>query len=288
MVEQWTVSRVLSWATEDFRTRGFDTPRLEAELLLAHSLGCDRIRLVIDATRPLTNEELAQVRQLIQRRRRNEPIAYILQTREFWGRQFTVSPAVLIPRPDTEILVETAIELTREQHLFGQALDLCTGSGCVAVSFALERPTWRTWATDISAAALEVARLNAARLGALELIFREGDLFGAVDPEARFSLVTANPPYVTTGDLPGLQPDVRDYEPKLALVSGADGLDALRRLVATAPAHLEPGGHLAVEVGAGQAPAVKELFTRHGFIDVQSKRDLGKHERVVFGQVPRS
>lgn len=279
---------MLNWATEDFRTRGFDTPRLEAELLLAHSLGCDRIRLVIDATRPLSPDELGQVRQLIQRRRRSEPIAYILQTREFWGRRFTVSPAVLIPRPDTEVLVETAIELTQEQHLFGQALDLCTGSGCIAVSFALERPTWRTWATDISPAALEVARLNAARLGAAEIVFREGDLFDAVDPNTRFSLITANPPYVTTGDLPGLQPDVRDYEPTLALVSGADGLDAARRIVAQAPDYLEPGGHLVLEIGAGQATAVKELFTGHGFTDVQSKRDLAKHERVVFGQVPRS
>jgi release factor glutamine methyltransferase len=279
---------VLTWATDDFRTRGFETPRLEAELLLAHSLGCDRIRLVIDSARPLSAEELAAVRQLIQRRRRYEPMAYILQSREFWGRKFFVSPAVLIPRPDTEVLVETALALTKEQHLFGRALDLCTGSGCVAVSFALERPTWRTWATDISGDALEVARSNAARLGASELTFRESDLFAALDPGQRFSLITANPPYVSTSDYAELQPDIREYEPVLALTSGSDGLDLVRRLIIEAPDYLETGGSLAIEIGAGQAPAVKGLFAERGFVNVQGKYDLGKHERVVSGQVARS
>lgn len=287
MAEQWTVARVLAWATDDFRTRGFETPRLEAELLLAHSLGCDRIRLVIDSGRPLSAEELANVKQLIQRRRRYEPMAYILQSREFWGRKFTVSPAVLVPRPDTEILVETALELTAAEHLFGRALDLCTGSGCVAVTFALERPTWRTWATDISGAALEVARANAARLGAPEVTFREGDLFAALESEQRFSLITANPPYIATGELASLQPDIREYEPTLALTSGADGLDLVRRLIVEATDYLEPGGSLAMEIGAGQAPVVKQLFSERGFVNVRTKRDLGKHERVVFAQTPR-
>lgn len=288
MAEQWTVARVLAWATDDFRTRGFESPRLEAELLLAHSLECDRIRLVLDASRPLSTAELTAVKQLIQRRRRHEPMAYILQYREFWGRNFTVSPAVLIPRPDTEVLVETALELTQTRHLYGQALDVCTGSGCVAITFALERPTWRSWASDISSAALDIARRNAARLGALELVFRQGDLFGAVDVDAneRFSLITANPPYITTGELQTLQPDVRDYEPTLALVSGDDGLDLVRRLVDEAPGYLEADGWLALEIGAGQAPAVKGLFAARGYTRIQSKRDLGKHERVVFAQAP--
>lgn len=286
MVEQWTVARVLAWATEDFRNRGFDTPRLEAELLLSHGLGCDRIRLVIDASRPLTSDELNLVRQLIQRRRRREPIAYILNEREFWGRRFVVSPAVLIPRPDTEVLVETALELTKADHLFGTALDVCTGSGCVAVSFALERPTWRTWASDLSAPALEVARANAARLGAPEIAFRLGDLFHAVSPGERFSLIMANPPYISTSDLSELAPDIKDHEPSLALAGGPEGLDVVTRLIAEAPQHLEPGGRLAMEIGAGQADAVKLLFTHYGFVGVGSKRDLGKHERVVFGQLP--
>lgn len=289
MAEQWTVARVLAWATDDFRTRGFESPRLEAELLLAHSLECDRIRLVVDASRPLSPDELTAVRQLIQRRRRHEPMAYILQYREFWGRNFSVSPAVLIPRPDTEVLVETALELTQSQHLYGTALDVCTGSGCVAITFALERPTWRIWATDISGAALDVARRNAARLGASELVFRQGDLFGALDVATeRFSLITANPPYITTGELPTLQPDVRDYEPTLALVSGEDGLNLVRRLIDEAPGHLEPEGWLALELGAGQAPAVKDLFAARGYTRIQSKRDLGKHERVVYAQAPLS
>lgn len=288
MAEQWTVARVLAWATDDFRSRGFESARLEAELLLSHSLKCDRIRLVIDASRPLSPEELADVRLLIQRRRRHEPIAYILGAREFWGRKFVVSPAVLIPRPDTEVLVETALSLTEPQHLYGKALDLCTGSGCVAVSFALERPTWQTWASDISSEALEVARNNAARLGASEVVFRHGDLFTAVDKGQRFSLITANPPYIAKGELAGLQPDIRDFEPEVALTSGTDGLDLVRRLIPEARGYLEPGGALAMEIGAGQSDTVKALLSQHGFVDVRSKRDLGKHERVVFGLAPKA
>lgn len=263
-----------------------ESPRLEAELLLAHGLGCDRIRLVIDAQRPLAPNELDKVRALIQRRRRFEPMAYILGQREFWGRGFTVDPNVLIPRPDTEILVEVALELTQDRDLYGTALDLCTGSGCVAVTFALERPTWHTWASDISAGALDLARGNAARLGANQLCFVRGDLFDPMPQDLRFDLITANPPYIPEAELATLQPDIRDYEPHIALTSGTDGLDLVRKLVPRALAHLASGGWLALEVGADQAQLVRTLMQQEGYVNVDVRRDLGNRDRVVFGHAP--
>lgn len=279
----WTVARVLSWAADDFRVRGIESPRLDAELLLAQTLDCDRVRLVIDAQRPLTPEELTHFKSYIQRRRRYEPVAYLLGRREFWGREFLVDRRVLVPRPDTEVLVETAIEQTEAQHLYGQALDLCTGSGCVAISFALARPTWKTWASDVSADALAVARENALRLGAPEVVFRQGHLFGAAPKGERFSLITANPPYIASGELPTLQPDVRDHEPRLALLGGDDGLDLVRELVHQAPQFLTEGGVLALEVGAGQAEKTRTLMRERGLRNIQTRKDLAGHERVVLG-----
>lgn len=285
MTETWTVARVLAWATDDFRAKGMDSPRLEAELLLAHALGCDRIRLVIDAQRPLEPNELVNVRALIQRRRRFEPMAYILGQREFWGRAFSVDSNVLIPRPDTEVLVEVALELTKQRDLYGLALDLCTGSGCVAVTFALERPTWRTWASDISAGAVAVARANAARLGATEVCFLHGDLFEPIEPTLRFDLITANPPYIPEPQLATLQPDIREHEPHLALTSGVDGLDLVRKIVPQARKHLTSGGALAMEIGADQGERVAALMNEHGYTGVTIRKDLGNRDRVVFGRL---
>jgi release factor glutamine methyltransferase len=286
VTETWTVARVLSWATDDFRVKGMDSPRLEAELLMAHGLGCDRIRLVIDAQRPLSPEELAQVKALLKRRRRFEPMAYILGQREFYGRSFEVDTNVLIPRPDTEVLVDVALEVTKGSHLYGSALDLCTGSGCVAVTFALERPTWRTWASDIAPGAVAVARRNAARLGATEVCFVEGNLFAPLDSALRFDLITANPPYIPEAELATLQPDIREYEPELALTSGTDGLDLIRVIVPKARQHLVPLGILALEVGAGQSQRVVALMHEHGFTNVETRRDLAGRDRVVFGRSP--
>jgi release factor glutamine methyltransferase len=168
----WTVGRVLTWAADDFRGRGIESARLDAELLLAHVLGCDRIRLIIDNLRPLSNDELVRFRALIQRRRRGEPIAYILGRREFFGLSFRVDARVLVPRPDTETLLNVALERSVHRDQFGTLLDLCTGSGCVAVCFALERPTWQVWASDLSHDAIAVARENALRLGAPQVAFR--------------------------------------------------------------------------------------------------------------------
>jgi len=291
--KDWTIADVLRWAADDFRARGIESPRLDAELLLARSLGTTRIQLVVDARRALSAEELARFREMVKRRRAHEPVAYILGEREFWGRVFRVDRRVLVPRPDTETLVEAALERTRYVSMSMRALDLCTGSGCVAITLAKERPTSVVYATDASEEALAVARENALRLGAYNVVLRAGDLYaacaaraGTADASLRFDVITANPPYIARGEMPALQQDVRDFEPRLALEAGVDGLDVLRRVVAGAPAHLEAGGVLAVEVGAGQAPAVAELFRGAGFDAIELRRDYARIERVVSGVLP--
>ncbi len=282
-VKIWTIEDLLRWATDDFRARGIDSPRLDADLLLGQATGLSRIQLIVEAKKELEPAQLAAFRDLVKRRRAREPIAYILGRREFYGHEFRVDRRVLVPRPDTEALVETALSRTRHVSLAMRALDLCTGSGCVAVSLALDRPTSLVMATDQSDDALAVARDNALRLGAYRVALRRGDLYAAVPPACRFDVVTANPPYIAAGDLPGLMPDVRDFEPRLALLGGVDGLDLVRRVVAGAAPFLVPGGVLAVEVGAGQAPAVVTLFERAGYEDVEIRRDYARIERVVSG-----
>jgi release factor glutamine methyltransferase len=280
--EEWTVGRVLQWAADDFRRRGMDSPRLDAELLLGHVLGVDRVRLFVDASRTLEPAELSAFRALIQRRRRAEPVAYILGTREFYGLSMRVDARVLVPRPDTEILVEVALTRTRSEHLYGEALDLCTGSGCVAIAVARRRPTWRMSGVDVSPEAVAVARSNAERLGAVwNTRFLVSDLDRALPEGARFDLLTANPPYIPTGDLATLPADVRDHEPRLALDGGPDGLDVVRRIVDVALERLHAGGLLALEIGHDQAPRVAALLERAGFTNVERAKDYGGIERVV-------
>lgn len=253
-------------------------------MLLAFALKTTRVQLVMDARRPLVGDELARFRDLVKRRRTREPVAYLRGEREFYGRVFRVDRRVLVPRPDTETLVEVAMRRTARVSMSMRALDLCTGSGCVAISLARERPTSSVRATDLCPGALAVARENALRLGAYNVAFAEGDLY-APARGLRFDVVTANPPYVPSGDIEGLAADVRDHEPRLALDGGADGLDLVRRVVDGAPAHLAEGGVLAVEVGAGEAPDVRALFEARGFRDVEVARDYGKIERVVSGAI---
>jgi release factor glutamine methyltransferase len=286
--EVWTIARVLRWAAEDLSRRGVtDSARLDAELLLSHATGLDRVRLIVDSARPLAPDELTRFRELHARRRRSEPIAYILGEREFYGLRFSVNQHVLIPRPDTEILVNVALERTRRLHLFGRALDVCTGSGCVAIAFAKERPTWFVTGSDISEPALEVARKNALELGAIwNVDFRQSDLFAAIASEPRFDLITANVPYIPDDEVLTLAADVKNHEPHLALCGGADGLAILRRLVKAAPGWLAPGGVLALEVGAEQAERVAKGLAAYRFAEVQLERDYAGIERVVSGRWP--
>lgn len=273
---------MLRWASEDFRARGIESPRLDAELLLAFALASTRVQLFVDFKRPLDAPELARFRDLVKRRRAREPIAYIVGHREFYGRAFRVDRRVLVPRPDTEILVAAALARTRHLSMSMRALDLCTGSGCLAITLGRERPTSRIVGADLSADALAVARENVLRLGAYNVALRRGDLFAAVIEGSRFDLITANAPYIPSAEIATLQPEVRDHEPRLALDGGADGLDLVRRVVVGAPAFLRPRGTLALEVGMGEAPAVAALMA-DAFGAIEVHRDYAGIDRVVSG-----
>jgi release factor glutamine methyltransferase len=246
------------------------------------------VRLFVDFARALTPGELTAFRELIQRRRRAEPIAYILGVREFFGLRFLVDTRVLVPRPDTETLVEVALEGTKDAHLYGEALDVCTGSGCVALAFGARRPTWLVTGSDISADAVAVARANAERLGgARNTRFVVSDVDAALQPDTRFDLVTGNPPYIPSGDIATLGADVRDHEPRLALDGGPDGLDVVRRVIEVARRRLRPHGLVALEVGHDQAARVTTLLGSAGFRDVERTKDYGGIERVVSGRKGR-
>ncbi len=278
---RWTVLEVIRWTAARFTERGLPTPRLDAEILVAHTLALARVQLYVQFDRPLTAAELADIRALIKRRQAGESVAYLVGKKEFWGIDFAVDARVLVPRPDTETLIEEA----RERLLGVEApriADLGTGSGAIALTLAKLFPAAAVVASDVSPAALEVARGNAGRLG-LAVTFVEGELDAPLGPHAPFSLIAANLPYIPTGEMATLPPEVKS-EPALALDGGADGLALVRRLVAAAPALLAPGGALVLEIGAGQAAATAELLRGAGFGDVRARRDLGGIDRVVSGR----
>lgn len=283
--EPWTIGKVLAWAKKDLAKRSSTSPRLDAELLLALVLGCDRVKLVIDSQRPLAPEELAAYKALHLRRRRGEPIAYIRGEREFFSRPFRVDARVLVPRPETELLVETAMRRTRHLSLCARVLDLCTGSGCVAITLERERPTTSVLGSDISDEALAVARDNAHRLGA-RVGFLRSDLFEAFPAEGRFDLITANPPYIPLAEMPELPVDVRDFEPSVALAAGPDGLSVIRPLVEEAPARLAEDGVLAIELVSGSAADVASMMRERGFRAIEIEQDYGGHERIISGLRP--
>lgn len=281
----WTIRSVLLWTTGHFEKKGVDSPRLTAEVLLAHVLGCDRIRLFMDLDRPLSRDELTAFRALIERRLSGEPSQYLTGRREFYGRTFHVDPRVLIPRPETELLVEAALRKVPKDAP-ARLLDVCTGSGCIAITLAAERPQAQVWATDVSADALEVARGNAERLSVQERVqFLQGDLLAPVPSAEPFDVIVSNPPYIARAAIEGLSAEVRQ-EPRLALDGGADGLDLVRRITAGARAFLRPGGQLAMEIGEEQGAAVKGLFEAAGFGDVRVERDLARLDRLVIGRAP--
>ncbi len=265
-----------------------DSPRLEAELLVGQVLGCNRIQLIAERDQEPNAEQLARLRALVQRRRRHEPVAYLLGEREFYGHQFCVDSRVLVPRPDSETLVEVALRRSAQCSLYGRALDLCTGSGNVALAFSRQRPTWRVDGSDVSHDAIAVARHNAIRLGALwNVRFVHSDLFETPELRAEsYELITANPPYIPSDELQRLPRDVRDYEPRVALDGGPDGLDLIRRIVREAAARLSPSGVLAFEIGCDQASASREYLEREGYEDIVVDKDLGGRPRVMSAARP--
>ena len=285
MNDTWTIRGVLGWTADYFNRRGVDAPRLTAEVLLAFVLQATRVQLYVDLDRPLAPKELAAYRALIERRISGEPTQYLTGTREFYGRPFAVDPRVLIPRPETELLVDTALEAIPKDAAY-RVLDLCTGSGCVAVTLAAERPNATVFATELSPAACEVARSNAAALKVGDRVrVLEGDLFGPLRQGSLFHIVVSNPPYVPSEEIAALAAEVR-REPRMALDGGRDGLEITRRLADQALRWLEPGGMLAVEISEGQGPEAMRLLQSAGLVRAGLRKDLSRLDRLVFGYKP--
>jgi release factor glutamine methyltransferase len=257
---------------------GVDNPRLDAELLLADLLAVERSRLYVDLDRALDDAERAGFDERIRRRGGREPLQRILGTQEFFSREFEVDASVLIPRPETEALVEAALARARGIDA-PKILDVGTGSGAIAITLALELPKARVSATDVSPGAIEAARANARRLAAT-VEFRRGDIVAPFTGE-RFDLIVSNPPYVPSGELAGLAPEVRDHEPRVALDGGVDGLEAYRVLAGSVGEALEEDGGIVVEIGFGQREGVGALFAAAGYRVLRTDRDLAGIERVL-------
>jgi release factor glutamine methyltransferase len=254
-----------------------ETPRLDAELLLAHALGITRAQLLARLKQPCSESVF---HKYLQRRFAQEPIAYIVGEWEFFSLPFYIEPPILVPRPETEHLVEVVLERRPRA-----VLDACVGSGCVAVAVAKNLPDCRVVATDTNPQAVALARRNVARHGVGDRVeVREGDLLAPGISDAPFDIVCANPPYVETGAWETLSPNITRYEDPRALLAGPDGLDVIRRLVAEAPAVLKPGGWLALELGMGQYDAVATLMQDQGYTEVMSRNDLTGIPRIVAGR----
>ena len=281
----WTILAVLDWTTKRFTEAGIAGARLEAQVLLAHVLGCTRTQLYTGLDKPLADAELGGYRELIKRRLAGEPVAYLVGEHEFWGLPIHVDGSVLVPRPDTETVIEVARGLRADRSAPCRVLDLCTGTGALAVALAKELPAARVVAADVSEAAVAIARRNAARNGvAARIDVRAGNLWQPVAGE-RFDLITANPPYIASAVIPTLAAEVR-REPVLALDGGADGLQFYDRICAAAREHLEPGGALVVEHGFDQAEAVRTRFEAAGLTRITLVHDLGKNPRVTWAVAP--
>lgn len=275
--ETWTTLKILTWTKEYLTAKGIENARLEAEWLLCAATGLDRVGLYLNFEKPLNPDELTAYRTMVARRGRREPLQHILGTQEFCGLEFQVSPEVLIPRHDTETLVNEALARASGART---VLDVGTGSGCIAVILARRLPGAKVTALDLSSAALEVARRNADHNG-VEIEFVHGSLLAPVAGR-RFDLIVSNPPYIPSADIDQLQPEVRHGDPRCALDGGYDGLDVYRALIPGAVAGLNPGGWLLVEVGIGQAESVAELFrATDGYGGVIVAHDPGGIERVV-------
>ena len=280
--ETWTVRRLLEW-TEDFlRKKGFESPRLEAQILLAHALGCKKIDLYVRFSEEPSEEKRTVFREIVKRRSEGTPVAHLVGHCEFYSLSFAVSPDVLIPRPETETLVMEALRLLKPLAA-PRVLDLGTGSGCIALTIAKQHKSSRVTAVDISPKALAIARGNAEHHGVAERVtFLEGDLFAPVAVQT-FDLIVSNPPYIAHAEFPTLDPGVRDFEPRSALDGGPDGLEFYRRLAAEAGQFLNPSGTILVEIGSTQEESVRALFAERMKVG-NTIRDLGGRPRVIAAQ----
>ena len=286
---EMTVAAALARAIPALTDAGVDTPRLDAQLLLLWTLKCRREDLIREPERVLSERELLIYEKAISLRTQRRPLPYITGEAWFYGRPFKINRAVLIPRPETEMLVEAAREICRGESAPVLA-DIGTGSGCLAVTLALEIPEAQVWATDLSGDALKLARKNVVRYALEERVTQlRGDLLVPLPPELRCAVIVSNPPYIPEAEISGLQPEVRDYEPRLALsgdgeATGLDGTALHRRLLLEAPPYLKPRGWLLLEVGMGQAQTVAEAAQEVGYAEVAIREDLAGIGRVVISQ----
>jgi release factor glutamine methyltransferase len=287
----WTVRRLLEWTSSFFSRKHVESPRLSAEILLAHVLSWQRIKLYTHYEFTLGDKELAAFRELVRRAAEHEPVAYLTGKAHFFNLEFHVTPDVLIPRPETETLVENVIQLVRHQSGLEspRILDLCTGSGCIAAAIAHNLKAANLLATDISPAAVEVARGNISRLGLADrVVVEQGDLF---DPLQRlvdrqpYHLIVANPPYIATAEMPKLERNVRDYEPKQALEGGLDGLAVHRRILTQSPERLLPEGRIFLEIAYDQGDLALQIAAEHpAFTNAKILKDHAGHDRVLTAQ----
>ena len=282
-----TVGAALSWARGELARAAVESPQLTAELLLGNTLGWDRARLLTHPEAPLPEDKGSRFAALVERRCAGEPLEYITGEQEFFGLSFLVSPAVLIPRPETEILVEKALTLAHDSGAKSlRFVDVGTGSGCIAVSVARECRQSQVWAVDISPAALAVARRNAARHGVADRVhFVCADMLESFRPGQVSDFILSNPPYVACADIPDLPREVRDHEPRLALFGGKSGLAVCARLAAQAWRHLAPGGFLLMEIGEGQSEAVSRILREAGFAVEPAVPDLRGIPRCMIGMI---
>ncbi len=280
----WTIRKILKWTTDYFDSKGVNTPRLDAEVLLAHALKKDRLYLYMNMDRPLSAPERASFRQMVTQRANRAPCALITESKEFWSMEFKVTPGTLIPRPETETLVERAIKLLKGK-LSPSILELGVGSGAISVSLASEIPEASVIAVDISYKALKCAAINIKRFhldDRIRLVC--GDLFDPIARGSGFDLIVSNPPYIPTTDIGGLEREIKDNEPLEALDGGHDGLDIIRRICLHAYEHLKPGGGLAIEIGDSQEDEVKSILESTGFYgNISSCKDLAGIARVISG-----
>jgi len=285
----WTIQKLLNWTTKHLTDKGVDSPRLSAELLLGHIVGLKRIELYTHFDKPVGKQQLDKLRDLLERASQQEPIAYIIGKTEFYSLELNITADCMIPRPETELLVERAIEFLRKRTGKQFVCDLCTGSGCIAVAIAKDFPDAEIIATDISDAALSIAAKNVEKYqlnNRIKLLC--GDLFAPIVPQLdidRFDLIVCNPPYVSSDEFEKLGKNVKDYEPRSALFAGDDGLDIYRRIIEKVDIFLKPDAALMLEIGYSQGQAVKELLEQAGcFGEITIEKDFHNNDRVAIAK----
>jgi len=285
-MQNWTIQKLLNWVTEHFTKKGIDSPRLSAELLLSCVLAMKRIELYTQFDKTVDKQQLDRLHELVERAGRNEPVAYLTGKTEFYSLQLNVTSDCMIPRPETELLVERAIEFLRTHPGKQFVCDLCTGCGCIAVAIAKNFTDADIIATDISDAALNIAAKNVEKhqLGERTRLLC-GDLFDAFVPPLdvdKFDLIVCNPPYVSAPEFEKLDKNIKDYEPKLALFAGADGLEIYRRVIEKADQFLKRDAALMLEIGFAQGKAIKELLEQTGsFAEITIEKDLHDNDRIA-------